>query len=239
MTPIVCMTGGGIKSAAVAARYAPDHELILLHLDYGQPSAESERNAAGCLAGTFPAARVLALDLPHVGQLHESLNESGSFDSAGSSLAAGHSIPALRGLFPVLVSVAAQCAARLGASAVATGISRLIDASHLGLPAAGAGQPDRLREFLHAFDIMVETLAPQRTGVRVESPLMDLTYAEVIQLAQRFHVPLDKLRTCRTAARRPCGRCESCTARAAAFLAAKLVDPLVHAQKAAATPART
>ena len=231
MAAIVVMTGGGIKGAVAAARYASDHEITFLHLDYGQRSASKEADAVRALAGTFPAGRSLTLDLPHVTQVSEELGRTADAGRRRRARPADESFAlapvALRGLMPVLASTAVQCAIQVGAKQVIAGISRFVDAAHLGLGPT-EGQPDRWREFVHSFNVMNESLLPQRTTVSLEVPLIDATYSEIIKLARHFHTPLEKTWTCAQANARPCGRCESCQARAAAFADAGVFDPLLE-----------
>lgn len=228
MPPIIILTGGGIKGAVAAARRASDNELVLVHVDYGQPSARAEVKALRDLAETFSSARVVALDLPHVRQLQQDSADSRSSPGGGnprrgeaSSLAAPS-----RGLVPVLMSVGVQCAMRFGAATVATGLSRLCDATHFGMPPVEEAIDGR-REFVYAFNLMIESLSAQRSKVRMEAPLMDVDYGQMVKLAQRFGVPLEKTWTCEQSRTQPCGRCNPCKARARAFIEAALVDPLI------------
>ncbi|UCC30868.1 MAG: 7-cyano-7-deazaguanine synthase [Phycisphaerales bacterium] len=228
MPPIVVMTGGGIKGAVAAARCPEDNELLLVHIDYGQPSAPEELKALHVLNKTFPSSSVMALTLPHVMQLQEGPGRSGETPAVGADGAVdknGPSAPVLRGLLPVLMSVGVQCAWRVGASAVVTGVSRLCEATHLGM--SGADAPGNgWRELVHSFNLMVDCLSGRGPRVRIETPLMDLGLPQIIKLARRFRIPLERTWTCERAGPRTCGRCSSCTARARAFVEAALVDPL-------------
>jgi 7-cyano-7-deazaguanine synthase len=99
---------------------------------------------------------------------------------------------------------------------------------HLGLQASD-GQPDLLREWLHACGVLVGTLSAQRTKTIVEAPLMDLSYADIIRLGTRFRIPFERTWTCDAGDSHPCGVCERCKARDRAFLNAREVDPLLRA----------
>ena len=221
MAGVVVLSGGGIKGAVAAARYAPENEILLLHVDYGQPAAPREVRVLEGLKESFPAAHSVTVDLPHLGQIPERLNAA--FERAARSGKRGVGdearVPApatLLGLMPVLLSVGVQCAHQAGASRVVTGLSGVVDAGHLGLPSP-KGQPGRRWEFIHAFNIMIETLSSLPTPVRVEAPLMDLTYSEIVKLALHFQIPVDKTWTCIQGNRQPCQACAPCRARAAAL----------------------
>lgn len=233
---IVVLTGGGIKSAVAAKRNASDHELVLLHADYGQRSARSEQAAVTEFAGTLPAARVVTIDMPHVLQLQEKTTRAANAvaepSPPGGIVSTQTPSPAVvMGLTPMLLSLGLQCALRVGASRIITGVSNKVDATAIGLPRM-EGLPDRNREFLHAYAVMTDLLLVQRAALKVEWPLIDLTYADIIRLADQLNVALDKTWTCERAVPRPCGRCDPCRARTAAFTAAQRADPA-----AAAVPA--
>ena len=231
MASIVVMTGGGIKGAVAAARYAADHEITFLHLDYGQRSAPQEAEAVRALAKTFPTARSLALELPHVAEIPKALGRTGTPTGTrpASRISESPALPgaALRGLMPVLAAVGVQCALQVGAKQVVAGISRFIDATPLGLPGLES-EPNRCRAFVHAFNIMIDALVPRRPAISLEVPLIDATHAEVVKLARHFHIPLENTWSCAQPAARPCGRCDPCTVRAAAFAEAGISDPLVE-----------
>ena len=242
MGTIVVMTGGGIKGAVAAARSAVGNELTLVHVDYGQPSAAAELKATRALAKTFSHCRMVPLILSHASQVQQ-----GWVDPPGSSPPDRHtgdkdslatSAAWLRGLMPVLMSLGVQWALRVGASAVVTGLTRLGDGTHLGLtPAEGAAYGRG--EFVHSVNVMIASLLPQSSKLKVEAPLMDLGYPQMLSLAQRFGVPLELTWTCARSGPVACGRCEQCRARAGAFTEALLVDPLTNTPTASATSPTT
>ncbi len=231
------MTGGGIKGATAAARSAADNELLLVHMDYGQPCAQAETSALHDLAEALQSSRVVSLILPHVLELDQQMTDGSRSRSSGEADASGEpqapSALALRGIVPVLLSVGVQYALRVGASTVVTGLSRLCEATHLGLP--GNEEPTHgRREFVYSFNLMIESVSPACSRVQIETPLMDLSLPQIIKLTERFGVPLEKTWTCARSTSQPCGRCEACGARAGAFLEAGLVDPLISAVAAPA-----
>lgn len=237
MALIVVLTGGGIKGATAAARSAGGNELLLVQVDYGQPSAQAEASALHGLAATLQSSRVVSLNLPHVLELDHAVTDGTRSRSSGEGEGSGEpqapSALALRGIVPVLLSVGVQCALRVGASTVVTGLSRLCGATHLGLP--GNEEPTHgRREFVHSFNLMIESVSQAYSKVQVETPLMDLSFPQIIKLAERFGVPLEKTWSCARSTPQPCGGCEPCRSRAGAFLEAGLVDPLTSAVAASA-----
>lgn len=225
----VVLTGGGVQGAVAAALVAAQHELFLVHVDYGQGCAGAEFNAVEALAGSLSSARAVSLRMPHLKALQglpEAVNPTGrSTRGRGRAGSEALSPASLRGLIPLLVTVGVQCGARLGTTVVVTGLSRFCNAVHLGVLESD-GKLDRLHEFLHSFEIMLESLSARGPAVRIEAPLADLSYPQVLKLAERLAVPLEHTWTCERAGPRVCERCSPCNARRSAFLEAALVDPL-------------
>ncbi len=229
MESIVAITGGGIKGAVAAARYGRDHEITFVHVDYGQSAAVPEKEAVRAIAAAMPKARAITVALPHVVQvqdwLHGLAREPGSKRRGEAAGPQEPSAVSLLGLVPVLLSAGAQVAIQVGASRLVTGLSARCVATHLGLPQPD-GHTDRLQELIHAFNIMLETASSGRSAVVAEAPLMNVVYHDIIKLAQRFELPLQRTRTCLGKNPHPCGRCEACLARDVAFTDASLIDPL-------------
>lgn len=230
MSQAVILCGGGIKSAVAAARYAGERPLVFVHVNFGQRCAAEERRAVAATAERFGSARVIALDLPHVLQLQEAMaveGASGSTVRPTGIVGTRALTPAsLRGLMPALFSVGAQCALRCGADRLVVGLSRFAEGAHVGLPLAEA-QPDRLRELLHAYNILLDVQTGRRGGVLLEAPLVDLTMGQIVRLAAHLKLSLEGTWSCERVGPRPCTRCAPCRARAEAFFDARLPDPAV------------
>ena len=241
MPVVIILSGGGVKSAVAAARYAKDHELVFLHVNHGQPAAARECAAIDRLAQHWKNARVVRATLPHMSQLHSAggadARESDTRVSRGivgsvSGIGTGTPVGA-KGLLPVLCSLGLQAALGYRAVSVVLGLTRSDDAAHLGLSGIET-HPDLRREFLHAFNIMSETLLRPRTAIKLEAPLVEIQYHEVMMLARRFQIPLEHTWTCAHAGSSPCLQCSFCRARSAACTQAGMADPLVTRPFAAA-----
>ena len=230
MSTVVVTSGGGIKGAVAAGRYAREHELILLHVNYGQRSAQAERRALEAIGSAFPSTQVYFADAatarparsaesPAAGRSARSIVVNPQTETVAPLAGAS-----LRSVLPLSLAMGLQAAMRHSAELLVTGVSRICDAGHLGLPGMD-GAEDTRREFVHAYNLAVESLLRPKTTVRIESPWMDLSYAEILKLAARFRVPLELTWTCDRAGPRPCGQCDPCRARDAAFTEAGLPDP--------------
>jgi len=117
--------------------------------------------------------------------------------------------------------------------AVALGWAEVLGAReiHIGVNAVDySGYPDCRPEFIHAFEQLANLAT--RAGVEgerfhIQSPLIDLTKAEIIRRGTALGVDYGLTVSCYAAdlEGRACGICDSCRLRAEGFRAAGLPDP--------------
>ena len=91
-----------------------------------------------------------------------------------------------------------------------------------------SGYPDCRRNTLNALEQSI-SLGLENT-VHTHTPLMDLTKAESIQMAQEFGAmeALQYSHTCYEGKVPPCGKCPACVLRRKGFAEAKVPDPLLQ-----------
>jgi len=97
-----------------------------------------------------------------------------------------------------------------------------------GLLAHNSGYPDCRPEFYRAFSKVITTgtkSGVEKHKVRIETPLIRKTKAQIIRLAVRLGVPLESTWSCYQGGRVPCGRCDSCYYRMKGFKEAGIQDP--------------
>ena len=230
MADVVALAGGGIRSVVAAVGNGRDADIVFVHINYGQASAKRERVALLALIGALPHARGVAVELPYVPGLERySEGEDGSFGTDEYAAVGAPEVTGamgLRGLFPTMLSIASHCAIRFGAPLITTGLMETKETVS-PLLSFTEGQPGRLREFLQTYNMMIETMLPERAKMRVECPLLELTYAEALSLGQRLGVPFEHTWSCEKGGSTPCIDCSSCKARYNAFADARLSDALV------------
>jgi 7-cyano-7-deazaguanine synthase len=95
-----------------------------------------------------------------------------------------------------------------------------------------SGYPDCRPEYIEAFERMANLAT--RAGVegrrlRIHTPLIGLTKAEIVALGQRLGVDFGVTWSCYdpTADGAPCGRCDACRLRAKGFREAGVEDPAI------------
>jgi 7-cyano-7-deazaguanine synthase len=72
----------------------------------------------------------------------------------------------------------------------------------------------------------------------VESPLLEFTDRQIIEIGAALDVPGERARSCELEAEQPCGQCPGCRRRRAAFDAARMVDPLEDSPATLRQPTR-
>lgn len=219
----VVLLSGGLDSATVLAMAKDQgYSCYVLSFDYGQRSL-TELNAARAVALDAGALehRVLRLNLEDFGgsaltDRSLSMPESDSDDVLESGIPLTY-VPARNTVF---LSLALGWAEVLDASAIFIGVNA-VDYS---------GYPDCRPEFIRAFEAMAALATRQGVEgnpIRIHTPLIDLTKAEIIQAGAELGLDYAKTVSCYQADEegRACGRCDSCRLRAKGFQQSGLPDP--------------
>jgi 7-cyano-7-deazaguanine synthase len=117
----------------------------------------------------------------------------------------------------IFLSFAASCAEAMSARDIFIG-ANAIDYS---------GYPDCRPEFIKSYQSMLakglKTGVEHKT-VRVQTPLIRKTKAEIIKLALKLKVPLELTWSCYQGGSKPCGVCDSCGFRIKGFEEAGIID---------------
>lgn len=214
---VVLLSGGLDSATALAMAKDQGFECYVLSFDYGQRSV-TELNAARKVAAQMDAKehRVVRLHLE---------------DFGGSALT-DHSIEVPEGEeegIPVTY-VPARNTVFLS---LALGWAEVLDAHHIfiGVNAVDySGYPDCRPEYIAAFEAMANLATKAGvtgTKLTLETPLIDLTKAEIIQQGTALGVDYGLTVSCYQADGdgRACGQCDSCRLRAKGFVDAGVADP--------------
>lgn len=214
----ILLLSGGLDSATVLAMmHDAGWEVHALSFNYGQRHA-LELAAAKRLAKHPGVVAHTVLDVP-VGQLGASSLTDTSIDVPEEM---GEGIP--NTYVPARNLIFLSFAAGL---AEAQGIQDLF----LGVNAVDySGYPDCRPEFIKAFEQVVALgtkAGDSGASLRVHTPLIRLTKAQIIQQGMALGVDYGKTVSCYQVddQGQACGRCESCRLRHAGFIAAGFADP--------------
>ena len=122
----------------------------------------------------------------------------------------------------IFLSFALAYAEVIGASSIFIGVNA-IDYS---------GYPDCRPEFIAAFEALanlaIKSGVEGTTHIKVHTPLIEMTKADIVGLAVALGVDLGLTHSCYDPlpGGRPCGHCDSCILRRKGFEEAGIVDPL-------------
>jgi 7-cyano-7-deazaguanine synthase len=219
----VCLLSGGLDSATCLAHARrAGFECYALSFDYGQRH-RVELDAARRVAAALGAAdhRIARIDLRAFG--HSALTDEIAVPKKRDEAAMSEGIPVtyVPARNTIFLSFALAWAEVLEADDIFIGVNAL-DYS---------GYPDCRPEFIHAFETMsnlaTKAAVEGRIRIRIRAPLIELTKAEIVRLADELVVPMELTHSCYDpdAAGRPCGACDSCVLRAKGFREAGIADP--------------
>jgi 7-cyano-7-deazaguanine synthase len=218
----VCLLSGGLDSSTCLALARRDgYECYALSFDYGQRH-RIELDAAARVAESLGVAEhvVARIDLRMFG--HSALTAEIDVPKARSLDDMGHGIPItyVPARNTIFLSFALAWAEVLDASDIFIGVNAL-DYS---------GYPDCRPEFIEAFERMANLATKAgvegRTRVRIHTPLIQLSKAEIVKLGRELGLHFDLTHSCYDPAPngKPCGQCDSCLLRRKGFEEAGIED---------------
>lgn len=219
----VVLLSGGLDSYTAAAMAQRDgFRLFALTVRYGQRHAR-ELDAARAVARSLGIERHIELDVD--------LSAFG-----GSSLTGSGPVPKDRAVVPdeipstyvparntIFLSLALGWAEVLGARDIVIGVNA-VDYS---------GYPDCRPEFVAAFERLAQLATAAGVGgqrFRIHAPLQSMSKADIVRAGAALGLDYGLTHSCYDPAPdgRPCGRCDSCTLRAAGFAEAGVDDPALR-----------
>lgn len=225
MDKAVVLCSGGINSSVAAAIMREQSTPALLHVAWAHRSSDRELLAFQQVAAALRIEKTLVAELSCMSAFGGSARVSKRLAvEDATTLRKEPPATYMLGLMPSLLSLAATWAGSIGAKRIIVGTSE----NH-GVPGPVISElyPDYRRDFLQAFNLMLQYAKPPDRELIVEAPLLDLTRAEVIQLGARLSVPFERTWSCYSNNDHPCVRCWACTSRATGFLQAGIPDPLM------------
>lgn len=214
---VVLLSGGLDSATALADAVSRGYECYVMSFDYGQRSV-TELNAAKAIAAQLKVKehKIVRLNLQDFGGSaltdHDIEVPEGEEDGIPVTY-----VPARNTVF---LSIALGWAEVIEADAIFIGVNA-VDYS---------GYPDCRPEFIKAFETMANLATKAGVSgspIRIETPLQDLTKAEIIQMGIRLGVDYAETVSCYQADEqgRACHNCDSCRLRAQGFSDAGQSDP--------------
>lgn len=220
---VVLLSGGLDSSTAAAIAKEQGYELYALTFDYGQRHRK-EIDAAFTVGKALGVKdqMLITFDLRKWG---------------GSSLTSDAEVPVDRDVCDMGDDIPSTYVPARNTIflSFALGYAETIEADTIFIGANQvdySGYPDCREEYLRAFENMANLAT--KAGVEgkmkfhIEAPLIQMTKAEIIKAGTRLGVDYGLTWSCYLGGEKPCGKCDSCKLRLAAFEAAGLKDPLEY-----------
>ena len=218
MKKAVVLVSGGLDSATtLAMAQEQGYACYAISFDYGQRHrCELEAASQVAQAAGVIEHKVITLDLDNIGGSALTDTAIAVPDQPTRGIPVTY-VPARNTVF---LSLALAWAEVLAAEAIFIGVNA-VDYS---------GYPDCRPEFIEAFANLAKLATKagvEGHPIRIETPLIHLSKAEIIQQGMRLGVDYANTISCYDPdeAGRACGRCDSCRLRAAGFEDAGVADP--------------
>lgn len=215
----VVLASGGMDSCVTAAIAAKDYDLAMLHVQYGQRTQDRELEAFNQVADHFRAEHRMITNLDHLKKIGGSSLTDESMAVMGPDLDSSE-VPTSYVPFrnAHLLAIATSWAEVLGAARVFFG----------AVEEDSSGYPDCRKEFVQAYNRLVEVGTKPDTQLEVVAPLIELSKAEIVALGVSLEAPLHLTWSCYQGQEKACGKCDSCALRLRGFYRAGHRDPIPY-----------
>ncbi|TDI86247.1 MAG: 7-cyano-7-deazaguanine synthase QueC [Caldithrix sp.] len=219
---VVVLASGGMDSAVTTAIANQTSRLALLHLNYGQRTAERELQAFKELAEFYQVEKTLVINVDHLSQI------------GGSSLTDTDIAIAQADLESTEIPTSYVPFRNANLLAIATSWAEVISATKIFLGAVeedSSGYPDCRREFYDAFEKVIDAGTKPSTQIEIVTPIITLKKYEIVLKGRELGVPFELTWSCYQHEDTACGVCDSCGFRLRGFEKAGLQDPIEYAER--------
>lgn len=204
---VILLSGGLDSATCLAVAKSQGFECYTLGFDYGQ----RHRHELECAKKLSPNHKIITIGNFGGSALVDD-NIAVPKGGVGKDIPVTY-VPARNTIF---LSYALAYAEVLGATDIFIGVNAL-DYS---------GYPDCRPEYIEAFQKMAN-LGTKSANFRINTPLINLTKAEIIQLGSSLGVDYSKTSSCYDPVEgKACGECDSCRLRLKGFAEAGINDPI-------------
>lgn len=218
----VVAASGGMDSCVTIAIANQKYDLALAHFNYGQRTEKRELKAFNDIADFYNVKHRLIIDFTHFSKIGGSSLTDKSIEVTKADLN-NKEIPSSYVPFrnANILSACVSWAEVLGANAVFIG-AVYEDAS---------GYPDCRPEFYQSFEKMVDTGTKPETSIKIETPIINLSKAEIVKKGVELNAPLNLTWSCYQNEDEACGVCDSCAFRLRGFQQAGIDDPIKYKER--------
>jgi 7-cyano-7-deazaguanine synthase len=233
---VVVAVSGGMDSCVTASIANENYELAFAHINYGQRTEKRELKAFHDIANYFSVKERLIVDYSHLSKIGgSSLTDKNISvskadpENIGAGLSNKRSLPAGR---QVPTSYVPFRNANILSACVSW--AEVVNAKAVFIGAVyedSSGYPDCRPDFFSAFEKMVELGTKPDTKIKIETPIIHLSKAEIIKKGMELNAPLHLTWSCYQNEDKACGVCDSCALRLRGFQMAGVEDVIPYVVK--------
>ncbi|OQY98310.1 MAG: 7-cyano-7-deazaguanine synthase QueC [Candidatus Brocadia sp. UTAMX2] len=217
----IVLVSGGMDSCVTAALARTQHELALLHVNYGQRTESRELKAFHDIASYYrvPKERILITSIDYLSKIGGSSLTDPRMNVQNAQMSV-REIPTSYVPFrnTHLLTIAVSWGEVVGARKIFIG----------AVEQDNPGYPDCRPVYYEAFNNLIRVGTRPTTRIEVETPLIHMRKSEIVKLGISLGAPLNLSWSCYKNTEKACGQCHSCFLRLKAFLDAGVKDPIPY-----------
>jgi len=215
----IVAVSGGLDSCVTAAIAKENYDLAFAHINYGQRTQTRELKAFHEIADFYGVEKRLVIDFSHLAQI------------GGSSLTDSNIEVTLADLETKEVPTSYVPFRNANILTACISWAEVINASAVFVGAVhedSSGYPDCRPDFFRAFQIAAELGTKPETKISIETPIIHMTKAEIIEKGLELGAPLHLTWSCYKREDIACGVCDSCALRLRGFQQIGKEDPIPY-----------
>jgi 7-cyano-7-deazaguanine synthase len=215
----VVAVSGGMDSCVTAAIADEKFELAFAHINYGQRTENRELKSFNYIADFYNVNKRLIIDFTHLSTIGGSSLTDRNIEVTKADLA-NKEIPSSYVPFrnANILSACTSWAEVLSASTIFIG----------AVYEDSSGYPDCRPTFFSAFERMIDEGTRPGTKIKIETPIINLSKAEIVKKGIGLNAPLELTWSCYQNEEEACGECDSCALRLRGFQEAGVEDPIPY-----------
>jgi len=215
----VVAVSGGMDSCVTAAIANEKYEPAFAHINYGQRTEKRELKAFNDIADFYEVKERLVIDYTHLSIIGGSSLTDKNISVSKADLN-NTEIPSSYVPFrnANILSACVSWAEVLNAKAIFIG----------AVYEDSSGYPDCRPEFFSAFENMIDLGTKPETKIKIETPIIHLSKAEIVKKGIELKAPLHLTWSCYQNEDEACGVCDSCALRLRGFQQAGIGDPIPY-----------
>jgi len=218
----VVAVSGGLDSCVTAAIAREKYNLAFVHINYGQRTQRRELQAFNDIADFYNVEQRLVINFKHLSKIGGSSLTDKTMTIRDADLESDKIPPSYVPFRNAnILSACVSWAEVLKAEAVFIG-AVFEDSS---------GYPDCRPDFFRAYQIAVDLGTKPETQITIETPIINLTKAEIIKRGLELNAPLHLTWSCYKSQTKACGVCDSCALRLRGFQQIGMQDPIPYKTK--------